>query len=154
MMRFWRPYLACVGLYVVGSLVHAFGPSVESRLALVRVDQRVHEVERAAGLLCWNWAGTKVRDLASDNLDAFLRVGEARDRFVVAVANQKTGMPWNAGAAPRPGPVDERFCTVLPPHVRDADRLRLEWIAYYPGGGLGLWTLRLPLPDVLSEGTP
>lgn len=154
MMRFWRPYLACVGLYVAGSLAYALGPGIEAAWFPVRVGQRIHDVARADDRLCWGWAGTKIRDLASDDLDVYLRVGASPERLVGSVYHAATGMPWSAGGAPQPGPVDTRYCTTLPPHVRASDTVSVEWLAWYPGAaGTGLWRLHIRLPDVVSEGT-
>lgn len=151
MRRFWLGYFVAVALYMAGSVAMAFGPAVEARFWPVRLDQSVHHVERLADRLCWNWAGVKVRPLASDDLDVYVHVDRFPDRLVSAVYNAATGMPWRASAAPPPGPSDVRYCTTLPPHILPSDQVRVEWRAWYPGW-LGLWRFSVDMPEVVSPG--
>lgn len=149
--RFWTGYAVLVAGYIAGSIGMGFGPAVESHFFPVRVDQVVDRIERGAGnALCWDWSGLKVRRLASDNLDLFIRVNGG-EKAVGAVYRADTGELWRASSAPGLGPVLTRYCTRLPPSVTSADAVLVEWLAWYPSG-TGLWRFSTDLPEIFSPG--
>ncbi len=147
---FWGSYIAAVTLYAGAAAALQFGPRIEASQFPVRIDQTVHDIERDGSRLCWTWSSWKVRDLRSDDMDAYLWVRS--QRYVVAIHRAADGQPWTpAGAMPVGGPHHLRYCTTLPPSVLQSDGVRLEQVAWFPGL-LGLWRLPLHLPDVLSPG--
>lgn len=124
------------------------GPTVEGRYFPVRTDQRVADVARADGRLCWTWSSLKVRPAATDDLDVFLHVGDGGERMVVAPFGAADGQPWRRAAAAPIGPFTKRYCVAIPPHVPDGAHLRVEQTLYYRGP-LGLWRVPLAVPDVV-----
>ncbi|MCJ2040947.1 hypothetical protein MKK55_18630 [Methylobacterium sp. J-059] len=151
MRRLMPAYLVGVACYVAFSLTQDLGPGIEARFLPVRVDQAVERIERSGARMCWDWSGRKVRPLASDNLDVFVRVngGEA---FVASVFRADSGQPWRASASPAVGPVRTRYCLTLPLGVVPVDDVRVSWIAYYPSP-MRIYRLAIPLPEIVSPGT-
>lgn len=149
--KLWTRLAAWTGwpvLLVVITLLFLW-PAAEERFLPIRTHQSVQGVMRTSGQLCWVWTSTKERSRVSDNLDAFLIVGE--DRFVTTVFDPRTGNPWNRGQAKpvSPIPQPQPYCTLLPPSVKPDQAVRLTQIAYYPSLIPGMHVL-LHLPDVVS----
>lgn len=123
------------------------GPAIEARLAPVRTDQAIEHIERALDRICWDWVSVKLRPLAAVDLDAVLET--KTDRFIVAIYNRDTGMPWARSGMVGLGPHRQSFCVGMPPSVRPWNTVRLSQTAVYPGW-LGLWHVPLKLPDVVD----
>ena len=142
---FWRLYwpVALIACAMIGAPL--VGPRIEHAMAPVRIDQHMENIRRSADRICWEWVSVKARPLVSDNMDAFL---ETRlDRFVVAIFERDTGMPWARSRAVGLGPHRQPYCILLPPSVAPGEPLRVRQTIYYPGW-LGLWHVAVVLPDV------
>lgn len=153
---FWRVYISGAALVLLGFVAVGFGPAIELRFAPVRgPDQRVEVVERTASRLCWAWTFTKRREIASDNLDAFLVIN-GQPGGVTSVYEMESGRPWGMtryAVAPRPEPYTLHQCAPLPPYVQASDAVVVRQVAFYPGFA-GLWRLPVAFPDVVSPGAP
>ncbi|MEL6061872.1 MULTISPECIES: hypothetical protein [unclassified Methylobacterium] len=148
-MRRLAPYLLAAWALLWAGWVAA--PYFEARFRPIRVEQEIQVVERGSRL-CWVWHSTKLRAVASDDIDVHLVVGgDWPNRYSVAVFNRDTGMPWSRSGAMGVGTHDLPFCVLLPPHVTDRDDLVVEQTAWFPGW-LGLWRVPLVIPPVTSRG--
>lgn len=153
---FWRAYIPFAAVALLGFVALASGPTLENRFRPIRgPDQRVEVIERTAARVCWRWTFTKLRDVASDNLDAFLVIN-GQPGGVAAPYDMDTGRPWGIlrFAVPvRDEPYALRWCVALPPYLGPGDTVVVRQVAYYPGW-MRLWRLPVPFPDVVSPGVP
>lgn len=144
---FWRVYIPLAALLVLGMLAIPLGPIVEARFWPIRTDQHMTGIVRTADRLCWTWVSEKIRNAVSDNMDVFLTTHT--DRMVVAVFERDTGMPWGRSRAVGIGHREQAYCVLLPPNVTQADPIRVEQVAYYPGL-LGVWHVSVRFPDIVD----
>lgn len=148
---FWRLYwpVAVLAFLLIGAPL--VGPSIEGRLRPIRGAQTITNIIRTDARLCWDWTFVKLRVSASFNLDAFLEVN-SKPGGVTGVFELESGRPWGIlkyAVSPRPEPYTLRYCISLPPYIGQGDAVVVHQQAYYPGL-LGLWTLTVPFPDVVS----
>ncbi len=152
---YWRVFIPLMALTLFGFVAVAAGPGIELRLDPIRGPQHIALIERSATRVCWAWTFTKLRDISSDNLDAFFQVN-GDDGGVTAPYDMDSGRPWGLAkyaVPPRADPYTLRECASLPPYVMPTDTVVVRQVAFYPGR-FGLWKLAVPFPDVVSPGAP
>ena len=153
---YWRVYIPLVAVTLAAFIATALGPTTEARVHPVRgPDQKIVVIERSASRICWAWTFTKLRDVASDNIDAYLIIND-EPGGVANVFDMDSGRPW--GLARYAVPVSDKpytlhWCASLQPYIKATDAVRVTQVAYYPGF-LHLWRLPVMFPDVISPGIP
>jgi len=135
------------------SAARDIGAFLEGRLAPVRIEQSIAEIERHGQALCWAWINTKVRPLPATDLDVrlFDSTGEVS---LLAVYERSTHKPWRrtgAVSADPTRPRRQRYCLDLPPWVGPGVTARVEQTISYDGLW-GLWTIKARIPDVIAFG--
>ena len=150
----WPLWLTASSLFILSPILIWASPYIEVRYWPIRGPQSIRVIERTPERLCWAWTFTKLRDVASDNIDAFLTIN-GQPGGVSMVYEMESGRPWGLtkyAVSPRPEPYTLHQCAPLPPYVRENDEVMVRQVAYYPG--FGPWRLSVPFPDVVSNPEP